>query len=151
LVARQDLEAMAWIRENTPADARFLVNSFPAYGGTLVAGSDAGWWIPLLAKRGAFLPPLNYGAEQGPSPDYVTQVNELTLFLQERDLGDPETVQMLCERGLTYVYIGQRQGRVNYAGPHVLSLEEMQRSPSYSLAYQLGKVSIWAIACGERR
>jgi hypothetical protein len=147
LVARQDLEAMAWIRENTPEDARFLVNSFPAYGGTLVAGSDAGWWIPLLAGRGNSLPPLNYGAEQGPLPDYVSRVNELTRQLAEMDLDAPDTVQMLCERGLTHVYIGQRQGRVNYGGPHVLLLEEMLRSPSYSLLYQEDKVAILKIRC----
>lgn len=149
LVARQDLEAMAWIREHTPQDARFLVNSFPAYGGTLVVGSDAGWWIPLLTGRGSSLPPLNYGAERGPSPDYVRYINELTYALQELDLGDPDTVRMLCERGLTHVYIGQREGRVNYGGPHVLSLEEMQHSSSYSLIYEQDRVAILAIDCAE--
>jgi hypothetical protein len=147
LVTRNDLEAMVWVRENTPADARFLVNSFPAYGGTLVVGSDAGWWMPLLADRANSVPPLNYGTERGPVSDYVAQVNELTYALQRLELNAPETVQMLCERGFTHVYIGQRQGRVNYGGPHVLSLEEMLRSSSYRLIYQQDKVAILEISC----
>jgi hypothetical protein len=150
LVARPDLEAMAWIRENTPEDARFLVNSFPAYGNTLVAGSDAGWWMPLLAGRANSLPPLNYGAERGVSPDLVNSVNELTFRLQEMDLDDPDTVDLLCERGLSHVYIGQRQGRVNYGGPHVLDLDEMLGSPFYSLLYQKNRVAILRIECAAR-
>ena len=70
LVTRPDLHAMAWIRENTPIDAQFLVNSFFAYGGSSVVGSDGGWWIPLLTKRGNTVPPLNYSAEQGPFTNY---------------------------------------------------------------------------------
>ena len=112
-----------------------------------VVGSDGGWWMPLLAGRANSVPPLNYGAEQGPSPDYTKRVNELTFKLQEMGLDAPDTVRMLCERGLTHVYIGQRQGRVNYAGPHVLSLKEMFRSPSYSVVYQNDKVVILEIAC----
>jgi len=147
LVLVQDLEAMDWIRENTAPDARFLINSFPAYDDSLVVGSDGGWWMPLLAGRANSVPPLNYGAEQGPSPDYTKQVNELTFKLQEMELNAPATVRMLCERGFTHVYIGQRQGRVNYSGPHVLSLDEMLRSPSYTLVYQKGEVAILEIAC----
>jgi hypothetical protein len=123
------------------------VNSFPAYGGTLVVGSDAGWWLPLLAGRANSVPPLNYGTEKGPSPDYINQVNSLTWKLQKQDMDAPETVQMLCERGFTHVYIGQREGRVNYSGPHVLSLEEMLRSPAYSLIHQQDKVAILGISC----
>jgi hypothetical protein len=147
LVTRVDLAAMAWIRENTPPDARFLVNSFPAYGGTLVVGSDAGWWIPLLAGRANSVPPLNYGSERGPVPDYVAQVNELTHELQRLDPDAPETVKLLCERDFTHVYIGQRQGRVNYGGPHVLSVEEMLRSSSYRLIHQQDNVAILEISC----
>ena len=147
LVTRKDLAAMEWIRENTPPDARFLVNSFPAYGGTLVVGSDAGWWMPLLAGRANSVPPLNYGTERGAEPDYVMQVNGLTRALEGADLGAPDTVRMLCERGFTHVYIGQRQGRVNYGGPNVLSLEQMLGSSSYNLVYQEDKAAVLELLC----
>src|SRR5690606_6528884 len=62
LVTRPDLRAAAWIREQTPEDARFLVNSFFAYGGSSIVGSDGGWWLPLLAGRQTTLPPLTYSS-----------------------------------------------------------------------------------------
>jgi uncharacterized membrane protein YeaQ/YmgE (transglycosylase-associated protein family) len=151
LVTRQDLEAMAWVRENTAPDARFLINSFPAYGESLVVGSDAGWWMPLLAGRASSVPPLNYGTEQGPTPGYTKHVNELTFKLRDMALDAPDTLGLLCERDITHVYIGQREGRVNYGGPHVLSLEEMLRSPSYTLVYQQGQVAVLEVACDADR
>jgi hypothetical protein len=51
MVTQPDRRAMNWIRENTPQDSRFLVEGFAIYGGTSIVGSDAGWWIPLLARR----------------------------------------------------------------------------------------------------
>src|SRR4029450_10541989 len=42
LVVPADMAAMQWIREHTPADARFVINSFPAYAGTLAGRTDAG-------------------------------------------------------------------------------------------------------------
>ena len=69
-VTDPDLRGFEWIQENTSEDPRFLVNSFPAYGDSLIAGADAGWWIPLLANRQTSLPPLSYGSEQGNRPDF---------------------------------------------------------------------------------
>jgi hypothetical protein len=51
LVTWPDMRAAAWIQENLPPEARFLVNSFFAYGGDVVVGADAGWWLPLLADE----------------------------------------------------------------------------------------------------
>jgi hypothetical protein len=70
LVTHADLRAASWIQENVPAEARFLVNSFFAYSGSAVVGSDAGWWLPLLAHRQTTLPPLSYGLEPEPWPGY---------------------------------------------------------------------------------
>jgi hypothetical protein len=145
LALEPDVEAMAWIRENTPPDARFLVNSFYAYGGALVVGSDGGWWIPLLARRGTNLPPLNYGSERGPWPEYRLWVNDVTRQIQEHGSVDPATVDMLRERGITHVYIGQQQGRVNYAGPHVLDAQDLQSSPYYRLIYHQDQVWIFEL------
>jgi hypothetical protein len=68
-VTPADLSAARWIDENTPANARFLINGFFPNPGAVV-GSDAGWWLPLLAHRQTVLPPLLYISERGPRPDY---------------------------------------------------------------------------------
>jgi hypothetical protein len=128
LVTPADEEAMAWIRQNTPENARFLVNFFFAYGGSLIAGSDAGWWMPLLARRQTILPPLNYGAEAGPEPDYGKKVNEVAHFLEERALDDARTVQYLGAQGIRYVFVGEKGGPL-------LDPVELQNSPYYRAVY----------------
>jgi len=146
LLTRPDLRAMTWIRENTPGGAVFLINSFFAYGGSAVVGSDGGWWLPLLAGRANTVPPLNYGTEQGPRPAYREWVNELTRQLQGGKVDDPATLAMLREHQVTHVYIGQRQGRVNYEGPDVLDPAALLRSEHYRLAYHLDRVWVFELA-----
>jgi hypothetical protein len=145
LALQPDVEAMAWIRENTPEDAQFLVNSFFAYGGSVIVGSDGGWWMPILGGRKNTVPPLNYSAEQGPWPEYRLWINELTHLIQARGVDDPETVQELRERGITHVYVGQQQGRVNYGGPHVLSPEVLRDSPYYRSIYHQDQVWVFEL------
>jgi hypothetical protein len=36
MVTPADVQAMAWVREHTPPDARFVVNSHPIYGGDMI-------------------------------------------------------------------------------------------------------------------
>ncbi|HEC35774.1 MAG TPA: hypothetical protein ENI39_04475 [Anaerolineae bacterium] len=145
LVTRPDLRVMVWVRENTPEDARLLVNSFFAYGGSVVVGSDGGWWLPLLAERANTVPPLNYGTEQGPWPEYSEWVNELTSQVQVAGIDDPATLALLREWGVTHVYIGQRQGRVNYEGPDVLDPEALLRSDHYKLVYRQDRVWVFEV------
>ncbi|RMF32807.1 MAG: hypothetical protein D6759_07765, partial [Chloroflexi bacterium] len=135
MVTRPDLRAMVWIRENTPEDARFLINSFFAYGGGVIVGSDGGWWIPLLGKRANTVPPLNYGMERGPWDGYRRWVNELRAKIEEKGLDHPETLAMLKERGVTYIYIGQQRGRVNYGGPFVFDPGSLSQSESFQPVY----------------
>lgn len=145
MVTRPDMRAMVWIRENTPEDAQFLINSFFAYDGSVVVGSDGGWWLPLLAERANTVPPLNYGTEQGPQPAYREWVNELTQQIQQAGIDDPATLAMLRERGITHVYIGQQQGRVNYAGPQVLDPQALLRSNNYQLVYHQDRVWVFEV------
>ncbi|MFQ6100904.1 MAG: DUF6541 family protein [Anaerolineae bacterium] len=145
MVTRPDLRAMAWVRENTPEEARFLINSFFAYGGGVVVGSDGGWWLPLLAGRANTVPPLNYGTEQGPRPGYREWVNEPTRQIQEAGMDDPETLALLEERGITHVYIGQQQGRVNYSGPDVLDPGALLDSVHYRLVYHQDRVWVFEV------
>jgi hypothetical protein len=139
------VRAAAWIRSNVPAGARFLANSFPAYGGSSVVGSDGGWWLPLLAGRQSTVPPLNYSSEDGPDPGYRLRVNELSRQVREFGPDDEAVLALLQEEGVTHVYIGQRQGRVNYAGSDVLDPNELLDSPNYRLRYHQDRVWIFEL------
>ncbi|MBU0702275.1 MAG: hypothetical protein KKC18_00215 [Chloroflexi bacterium] len=148
MVTRPDLRAMEWIRENMPADAEFLINSFFAYGGGVIVGSDGGWWLPLLAERANTVPPLNYGIENEPRPGYREWINEPTRQIQEVGTDDQETLALLQERGITYVYVGQQQGRVNYNGPDVLDPEALLQSMHYRPVYHQDRT--WVFEVVER-
>lgn len=145
LVTRPDMQAAKWIQQNTPKDVRFLVNSFFAYGGSLLAGSDGGWWLPLLANRQTTLPPITYGSEQGPTPDYRLWINRLTSELQSKDITQSDALALLRERGVNYIYLGQRQGRVNYDGPNIINLEKLLSSSYFHVIYHQDRVWIFEV------
>ena len=145
LVTRPDIRAAEWIQNNTPQDVRFLVNSFFAYGDTLIAGSDGGWWLPLLAKRQTSLPPLTYGSEQGPQPDYILWINKLTSEIRDKGITHPDVLALLRARAIGYVYIGQREGRVNYSGPNILDPDQLLSSPYFRLIYHQDRVWIFEV------
>ena len=145
LVTRPDLHAAAWIEENIPQNARFMVNSFFAYGGTDIVGSDGGWWLPLLAQRQTTLPPLTYETERGPRPDYLEWINALSALVQDKGMTHPDVLRALAERGVTHIYIGQRQGRVNYSGPHVLIAEQLLADSNFEPVYHRDRVWIFRV------
>lgn len=154
LVTAADMQAMDWIRTNTPADARFLVNSFPAYGGTMLAGSDAGWWLPQLTARQSSLPPITYGSEASDPPDFLQQVNALAVSLRGAPLTDaaprqidvttPEKVALLHAHGITHVYSGATSVPVATAIDR-LDTAALQRSPNFEQVYAQGGVQIFRL------
>jgi hypothetical protein len=145
MVTHPDARAAAWIRENTSPEARFLVNSFRAYGGSVVAGADGGWWLPLLAERPNTTPPFTYSTELDRSSSYRQQVEELADAVQSRDLDDPVVLNLLRQQDVSHVYVGQRQGRVGNSEPTVLKPEKLLDSPHYQLLYHQDLVWIFGV------
>jgi hypothetical protein len=145
LVTRPDLRAMKWIQDNTPLDATFLVNSFFAYNDSLVAGSDGGWWLPLLAKRNTSLPPITYSFEEGVGATNLIETNNLSWEIKTKGITNPEVISMLGKRGINYIYIGQRQGVVNYKGPKFLDPQAINDDPNFKEIYHQDRVWIFEI------
>lgn len=135
-----DDAAMAWIRDNTPPDARILVNMFPAYGGTLFAGSDGGWWIPLLTKRQTTLPPLTYGSERAESPDYAKRINQFGYALRQNPLPSDAGIALLREAGISYIYSGANNTR-----PDKFDVAALKQNPAFRVAYDRDGVTIFAL------
>jgi hypothetical protein len=133
-VGYDDLPAMAWIQSNTPASAHFLVNTLHwAYLPDYVIGSDAGYWIPLLAGRSTITLPMTYVTERSISPDPVDGL--IAIDHLKGDLTSPEAVGLLQREGITHVYIGQRGGPI--------SPEVLLRSPVFELEYQNGTAYVF--------
>jgi hypothetical protein len=150
-----DAQAVAWIQTNTPADARFFVNAFPAYGGSLIAGSDGGWWLPLLAGRATNLPPLTYGSEKGPDPEYAHTINNFAAAMRGRPLKDstpvtidlttPENYARLRAAGYTYVYSGAHANPDANSGDHIDVAALLARPDLFVQVYAEGGVQIFEI------
>jgi len=144
LATRDDMAAMEWIRQNTPKDAKFLINARYWQWG-LYVGTDGGYWIRLLAGRKTTLPPVVYGFI---SPEYIAEVNALARpmaspALAKRALLDDEGMRrLLDERGVTHVYIGARGGSIR---PTMLL-----DNPYWRLVYSSGAVWIFERGTDER-
>lgn len=145
LVLAPDLRAFAWIRENTPPEARFLVNAQPAFYETASIGTDGGWWLPLLARRQTTIPPMNYSFEQEPWSGYQQWINSLYQEIETLGIDHPAVIRELRQRGVSHVYIGQQQGSVSFFGPSIFDLEALQSSPHYRLVYRQDRVWIFEV------
>ncbi len=145
LVTRPDVRAADWIRDNTPPESRFLINSFFAYGGTSPVGSDGGWWLPLLAERQVTVPPLAYGGEVPLEAAARQQIQELNVRVHESSPDDPDLLALLQAEGVTHVYVGQRQGQVNNPGASAIDPHLLAQSGNYRLVYRQDRVWIFEI------
>ena len=145
LVTRPDIMASDWIKNNTPQNAVFLVNSFFAYGDTLIAGTDGGWWLPLLAGRQTTLPPLTYGSESGPRPDYIPWINELATKIQNNGVTSANVMTLFHQRGVGYIYVGQQGGSVNNNGITTINPTDLSSSPLFRLVYHQDRVWIFEV------
>lgn len=144
MVTRPDLRAAGWIKSQTPPDSRFLINGQFAYGGYVVVGTDGGWWLPLLANRQNTVPPLLYMHEEGPRYDYREWLNLVYAQIENAGLGDAITRQLLREHGITHLYLGQMQGRVNDSTP-LFDPYQLLELPFLRLVYHQDRVWIFEI------
>jgi hypothetical protein len=101
--------------------------------------------LPLLARRQTNVPPLNYTVEVGIRVDYREWVEALPRMIQGQGIGEASVLAQLKERGITHVYIGQRQGRVNYVGPDILKPGELAANPHFRLVYQQDRVWVFEV------
>ncbi|MHB9091532.1 MAG: DUF6541 family protein [Chloroflexota bacterium] len=137
LVRVEDLSAIAWIKDNTPADARFAVDCFsPPHDPSSVVGSDAGWWLPLLAGRPNTVLPATAGTETWRDPAMRSEVQQICAAVQS-SASKQDDATFLKERGIQYVYLGAAGGR--------LKADEFLRSPDFELKYATDLVHIFEL------
>jgi hypothetical protein len=131
-----DLRAMAWIERSTDPTSRFLVNGY-RWSGNIWAGTDAGYWLPVLGHRSVTMPPLFYAT--GPA-DARQAVDDLAESVEEAG-SDPNRLAELARRAKAqYVYVGTTGGPID---PFALA-----RSPSFRLVYRDGGAWVFAVAGG---
>jgi hypothetical protein len=135
LVEQADVDALEWIRDNTPGNAKFALNVW-RWLGNAYAGSDGGYWISTLTDRRSILPPALYTLTS--SYETVNQVNALLdIWARTTSIDDPALRMKLREAGVTHIYIGTKGGHLH---PQQLVEHEF-----VSLVYQRGAVYIFAL------
>jgi hypothetical protein len=86
LFSTADMRAMAWIKENTPSNAAFLIDVF-YWSNVEYRPSDGGGWIPAFTNRQAIAPKQN------------SEVNDIPAFIKKNHI--------------QYIYFGNRPGQVD--------------------------------------
>ncbi|MEM7343919.1 MAG: hypothetical protein AAF485_06720 [Chloroflexota bacterium] len=134
LIQPADVRAMRWIEENISPDAHFLINTWP-WIPTIYAGSDGGYWLPLLTDRTSVVPPaIIYPL----ATDYDTfqKTNDLLKSLSAPNaLHNPDIRRQLSDEGVTHIYIGARGGPLDPV--------DLLTQPYAEIIYQDGSVYIF--------
>jgi len=140
-VTPEDVAAMAWIRDNTPPDALFAVNTH-FWLPRVPHGTDAGYWIPYFTGRritaGVML--LHLGSQ-----DYGAKIVEMSQAVERLEI-DNSSLTELQALGVDYVYIG-RAG--DFSGPG-LDAGRLSQAENVRLLYQGAGVAIFQIESSDR-
>ncbi len=147
-VLAQDRAVQAWIAANVPPTARFLVSDFGFdWAPGLAQGSDAGLWIPLLARPAGSTPPAHSpGSTAPPQPAYNEQLGDPTYLTMTYDttiastqLDKEGSWQVLRRYGITHIYVGSRGGVLSAAtlahNPHAVPLWHQDDAWVYRIDY----------------
>jgi len=109
-----DVAALEWVERNTPADARFLINT-ALWMGTTYRGVDGGYWLLPVTGRQSLLPPAlyPYGAAE-----YIHQINAMAERASRLTTCNDEFWSLVQEGEATYIYLHEGRGSLQ---PEALS------------------------------
>jgi hypothetical protein len=133
LATQADVEAIGWVKEHTPPDARFLINATTWLN--TGRGVDGGWWLLPLAGRWTSTPPVIY--DFGPR-DYIRQVRADTRLVSQFAPGQEQQIYDLIDRErITYVYLGPNS--------RPLTPDAFPASAGFAKVYERDGVTILAV------
>ena len=139
-VTPEDMAAMKWIRENTPKDALFAVNTY-FWLPRAPHGTDAGYWIPYFTGRqmtaGVML--LSLGGN-----DYRSTVVEMSQAVEQLEV-DNDALEDLQALGVDYVYVGKKG---DFSSPG-LDANQMSQAKNTEVVHQSGGVTILQLTSPE--
>lgn len=133
LVTQGDVDAINWIKDNTPENSSFFINvAHWQYGS--YRGVDGGWWIQSLSGRNTNLPNALYGMG---STDFTDRVNEAAVKASRIEGCSEEFWGFVREHELTHIYLHQGRGAVHSG--------QFGDCPNVDLIYDKDNVFIYRI------
>ena len=133
-VSWADLDAIAWIDQNLPRDARFLINT-TEWGHGISRGVDGGAWILPLTGRWTVAPTLFYTF--GEDLEQVKKVMDWGKQAQAVTGCSDALWRLIDEASLTHIYTHDGIGR--------LSAPTLATCPGISQVYLKDGVGVWEI------
>lgn len=134
LVDQNDMDALAWIEENTPADARFFINTTHWLSGTY-RGVDGGGWILPYTGRWTIVPTIFYGFS--PDKDDVQELCGWGERASQITSCSEDFWVLVEEADLNWVYIKEGVGALQPAGlAGCEEIEEVYANPRIKI-YQI--------------
>ncbi|MEM7534572.1 MAG: hypothetical protein AAF639_20495 [Chloroflexota bacterium] len=148
MVTSADVSAFEWIDEHVPEDAWFLINSFLAYGDTLVAASDAGWWLTFYTQRKNTVPPMIGAHELTEGDTNYGRLRQLVIDVNASAGEQTQLRSIFCTYALSHVYLGDKQGRVGFGIQPLMTEAWLQDNPDFELLYQQEQAQVWRFVYG---
>lgn len=106
LADQADLQALEWVKENTPPEARFFINA-TGWQQNIYRGVDGGAWLTAFAGRGSLIPPITYGWG---SKELVLQIADWGKRASALTTCDEDFFKLVREANLTHVYLKEGIG-----------------------------------------
>ncbi len=107
LVDQNDMDALDWVAENTPEDARFFINTTHWLSGTY-RGVDGGGWILPYTGRWTIVPTIFYGFS--PDKDNVQELRGWGERASRVNTCSEEFWALIEEGDLDWIYIKEGIG-----------------------------------------
>ncbi|MFN2201398.1 MAG: hypothetical protein ACK2UO_09330 [Caldilineaceae bacterium] len=94
------------------------------------------------------MPPILYSVE-ALSPGTDRQAYLEIVFTIRASQGEPVALRAaMCQYGLNYVFLGDRQGSVGYGDTQLVKPEWLDHNSDFHLLFQSGNAQVWAFDTG---
>jgi len=133
LATPADRQALDWIRENTPPDARFFINT-TGWQGSALRGVDGGAWITVYTGRPSLIPAVIY--EWG-SLDYARQIRDWAQRARDIKSCSADFWQLVKADNISYIYLREGTGS--------LQPQELEGCPGIVPVYVRNEITIYSI------
>jgi hypothetical protein len=132
ILSRQaDLPAIEWVSEHIPKDETIVINPF-AWGYSLYAGNDGGYWIEPLSGSLTIPPPVLYGLNHD-----AGEISQLSQEIIASSSDPAEMRDLLISQNLHYIFTGAKGG--------VIPPEKLASSGLFDLLYHQDGVWILSV------
>lgn len=108
LVDENDLHAIQWVKENIPANARFLINAAYWQGATY-RGIDGGYWLLPLTGHFTIPPPVIYAWGDGGD---VIEMNTVSRRIANLNSCTAEFREIIHDQDISHIYIKDGIGSI---------------------------------------